>query len=87
MPAGARFVLKPYSIAGLITPVRAVLISIRVHLSAAPAKANQASTPPSAIPPGDAGQPLLPVGVPLDPLQTAIGSVEVWLSLWPSRKE
>ena len=76
MPPGARFVLKPYSIAGLIDAVRAVLdFDSGPILLPGTAKADEASTPPSAIPPGDAGQPLLPVGVPLDPLQTAIGSV------------
>jgi two-component system, response regulator PdtaR len=75
MPLGARFVAKPYSTTALIDAVNAVLDARSGPILLPDATAAEQRIAPETVPATEPPRPLLPVGLSIDPLQAAIGSV------------
>jgi hypothetical protein len=77
MPPDALFVAKPYSTAALIDAVHAVL-DARAGLILVPEASAALTERPvtqDKTPALPSARPMIPAGIPLDPLQAAIGSV------------
>lgn len=77
MPPDALFVAKPYSTTVLVDAVHAVLAArsdLILLPDAGPSSQEEPIAPETAAAIGSA-RPMLPVGLPLDPMQMAIGSV------------